>query len=163
MANVLNNYPQTAITSADYFDALQTFSHSQRRTNETGKVLPWIDENLNPFTGDWISRTLLIQRKSTPTERGKDYNHSTFCDLIITGLVGLRPRADQTVEVNPLVPEGKWDFFCLDRINYHGKSLTILWDKTGNKYGRGTGFKVYADGKQIASADKLGKLSGKLE
>jgi len=23
-------------------------------------------------------------------ERGKDYNHSTFCDLIITGLVGLR-------------------------------------------------------------------------
>jgi len=162
MANVLNNYRQTAITSADYFEALQTFSNSHRRKTEDGETIPWIDENLNPHTGDWISRTLLLQRKGKPMERGKDYNHSTFCDLVITGLVGLRPRADQVVEVNPLVPQGQWDYFCLDRISYHGKTLTILWDKTGKQYGRGKGFQVFADGKKIASAAKPGRLTGKL-
>jgi hypothetical protein len=67
-------------------------------------VVPWIDENLNPTNGDWIARTLLKQRGSEIPERGKDYNHSTYCDLVISGLVGLRPRADDIVEVNPLVP-----------------------------------------------------------
>lgn len=33
-----------------------------------------------------------------PKERGQDYNHSTCNDLIITGLVGLRPRIDDVVE-----------------------------------------------------------------
>jgi len=162
MANVLNNYKQTVVTKADYFETLQIYSNSHRRKLEDGKVVPWIDENLNPFTGDWISRTLLIQRNHKPAERGKDYNHSTFNDLIITGLVGLRPRADNVVEVNPLVPDGKWDYFCLDRIPYHGKSLTIIWDKTGEKYGKGAGLRVLADGKVIASGAKLTKIEGKL-
>jgi hypothetical protein len=34
-------------------------------------------------------------------EREKDYNHSTLCDLVISGLIGLRPRADNIIEVNP--------------------------------------------------------------
>ena len=33
-------------------------------------------------------------------ERSRYYNHSTFNDLIITGLIGLRPRLDNTIEVN---------------------------------------------------------------
>jgi len=38
----------------------------------------------------------------------KDYNHSTFCDLLISGLAGLRARSDGTIEVNPLARES-WD------------------------------------------------------
>ena len=34
-------------------------------------------------------------------EKSRYYNHSTFNDLIITGLIGLRPREDNTIEVNP--------------------------------------------------------------
>ena len=79
-------------------------------------------------------------------ERGKDYNHSTFCDLVITGLVGLRPRSDDVLEINPLVPEGHWDFFCLDNILYHGKMLSIIWDKSGRKYDHGAGLTVLVDG-----------------
>jgi hypothetical protein len=95
-------------------------------------------------------------------ERGKDYNHSSFCDLIITGLVGLRPRADDVVEVNPLVPEGEWDWFCLDQVSYHGRILTILWDKTGKKYGKGKGLRVFAEGREIAQSDTLGRVTGSL-
>lgn len=169
MANLLNHYRQDAVTRQDYFDLLRIYAASHRLKRDDGTVVPWIDENLNPFTGDWISRTRLKSWKNGTwdagkggPERGKDYNHSTFCDLVISGLIGLRPRADQTVEVNPLVPEGKWDWFCLDNVAYHGRTLTILYDRTGAKYGRGQGLRVLADGKEIAASAKLEHLVGEL-
>ena len=49
----------------------------------------WIDEDMDPFTGDWTARTLLKADNWNPgrggLERGKDYNHSTFCDLVLSG------------------------------------------------------------------------------
>ena len=109
-------------------------------------MVPWIDENLNPFTGDWLARTRLRTWEDGRTwdagkggkERGKDYNHSTYCDLVINGLIGLRPRADAVVELRPLIPAGTWDYFCLDQVRYHGRWLTVLFDKTGRRYGRAT-------------------------
>jgi len=131
------------------------------------KQVPWIDENINPNTGDWISRTRLKDWNWRPSkggkERGKDYNHSTYNDLIITGLVGLRPRADNVVEVNPLLPDGTWDYFCLDNLLYHGRILTILWDKTGKKYGKGKGLIVLAEGKEIAKSPTLSRVTGELK
>jgi len=59
-------------------------------------------------------------------ERSRYYNHSAFNDLIITGLIGLRPRADDIVEINPLVPAGKWKWFCLDNLLYHKKSSLLF-------------------------------------
>ncbi len=95
-------------------------------------------------------------------ERSRYYNHSTFNDLIISGLVGVRPRADNVVEVNPLLPENKWDWFCLDNVLYHGKILTIIWDEDGMKYKKGKGLSVWVNGKKIASSATLGKVTGKL-
>jgi hypothetical protein len=40
--------------------------------------------------------------------------------------------------------------------------LTILWDKTGQRYGKGKGLRVFADGKGIASSPKIGRLTGHL-
>jgi len=167
LANVLNNYPQDVVGKADFFETLRIYTQSHRLKREDGRIVPWIDENLNPFTGDWIARTRLKGGKDGAwdpgkggKERGKDYNHSSYCDLIITGLVGLRPRADEVVEVNPLVPADTWEWFCLDNVLYHGRILTILWDKTGAKYNKGKGLRVFADGKEIASADSLGRVRG---
>lgn len=169
LANVLNNYRQDAVSKADYFKTLKIYTASHCLKREDGRTVPWIDENLNPRTGDWIARTRLKSWKNGTwdprkggKERGKDYNHSSYCDLIITGLVGLRPRADDTVVVNPLLPEGTWEYFCLDNVPYHGRILTILWDKTGRKYGRGKGLRVLADGKEIAKSDTLARITGKL-
>jgi hypothetical protein len=91
-------------------------------------------------------------------ERSRYYNHSTFNDLIITGVVGLRPRLDGTVEVNPLLPAGKWNYFCLDGILYHGHSLTILWDKSGTRYNQGRGLRVLVDGREVGHSDTLTRL-----
>jgi len=165
LANLLNNYNQNVIGKEEYFKTLQSYTNSHKLEREDGKIVPWIDENLNPFNGDWISRTRLKSWDNGTwsvekggKERGKDYNHSTYNDLIITGLMGLRPRSDDIVEINPLIPEEKWDYFCLDNVLYHGKILTIVWDKTGEKYNRGKGFMVYVDNKLRTHTDNIEKV-----
>jgi hypothetical protein len=169
LANLLNNEPNPYISNKHYFDLLKIYSNSHRRKNNTGEILPWIDENLNPFTGDWISRTRLKSWHNNTwslskggIERGKDYNHSTFCDLIISGLIGIRPQDDQTLIINPLLPENSWDYFCLDNILVHNLIITVLYDKNGDRYKRGTGLKVFVDGKEVASSPIIERLTVKL-
>ena len=115
---------------------------------------PYIGEYQDEVTGYWLKGD---------QERSRYYNHSTFNDLIISGLIGLRPRADWILEVNPLLPDGKWDWFCLDNVPYHGKIITIVWDRTGEKYKRGKGFYVMVNGKVVARADNLTKLTYKMQ
>ena len=169
LGNLLNNYKQDTISKSDYFETLKIYTKSHRLKREDGRVVCWIDENLNPHTGDWIARTRLKTWKNGTwdkgkggKERGKDYNHSGYCDLIISGLVGLRPRPDDIVEVNPLVPADMWDWFCLDNILYHGRIITIVWDKTSRKYNKGKGLRVFSNGKQIAQSDNLAQVTGQL-
>ena len=169
MANVLNNYEQDAIGRKDYYETLKIYTKCHRLKREDGSIVSWIDENLNPYTGDWIARTRLKTWKSGTwdkgkggKERGKDYNHSSYCDLIISGLIGLQPRADDNVEVNPLLPDGTWDWFCLDNVLYHGRIITILWDKKGTRYNKGKGLRVFADGKEIVQSDSITHVTSHL-
>lgn len=169
MANLLQQSTQAYVTRNDYLSLVHQYAASHQRRREDGQVVPWIDENLNPFTGDWISRTRLKSwdkggwsAEKGGKERGKDYNHSTFCDLIISGLLGLRPSAGDTLVVNPLLPAKAWDYFCLDNVSYHGSILTLMYDRTGKRYGRRRGFSVYQNGRLIANAPALQKLTIKL-
>jgi hypothetical protein len=61
-----------------------------------------------------------------------------------------------------LLPAGTWDWFCLDAIPYHGRLLTILYDKTGTRYGMGAGLRLLADGKELAARETLGRLTATL-
>jgi len=110
---------------------------------------PYIGEYLDGKTGYWLKGD---------QERSRYYNHSTFNDLIITGLVGLRPRCDDILEISPLLPEGKWDWFCIDHLKYHDRELTILWDKDGTRYNRGKGFFVLVDGKIRGQSNRIEKI-----
>jgi hypothetical protein len=144
LANFVCNYNQSVVNSRDYFKAFLTYVDSQHAEGR-----PYVGEYLDEVTGDWINRT----------NRSAYYNHSTFADLLITGVAGLRPRADDIIEIHPLLPEDTWDWFCLDGVKYHGRTLTILWDSNGKRYHRGTGLTILADGKEIARAGKLTKLT----
>jgi hypothetical protein len=165
MASLLNSQNQAFVSVGNWFELFGIFAHSHYLTGENGLKVPWIDENLNPFTGDWIARTRLKTWNSGAwpeekggTERGKDYNHSTFCDLVITGLAGIRPEEGDCLTVNPLVPAGEWDYFCLDGVSYHGHRLTVLYDLTGKHYGRGYGLHVFVDGRPAGSRPDLGAV-----
>jgi hypothetical protein len=149
LANMLRHYPQSHITRQHYFQALQTYVKSQHREGR-----PYIGEYLDETTGEWL-------KGDNP--RSRDYNHSTFCDLIITGLVGVVPSADETIEINPLLPPGEWDWFCLDQLPYHGKMLTILWDRDGAHFSRGRGLRIYVNEKLVAESPELARLKTGLE
>jgi hypothetical protein len=105
-------------------------------------------------SGEWLK---------PDTKHSRYYNHSTYCDLVIAGLVGIVPHEDDVVEINPLLPTGTWDWFCLDKVPYHGKLLSIVWDRTGEKYNKGKGLRIFANGKEIGHADDLSQLQVKLQ
>lgn len=128
-------------------------------------VICWIDENLNPYTGDWLSRTRLQSWKNNTwdeskggVERGKDYNHSSFCNLIISGLMGVCPQENGDVVIDPLIPEGYWDYFCLANVYCNGNFISVIYDKTGKKYGLGNGFMIYVNDKRVAHSSDVEKV-----
>lgn len=144
MANLLNNYRQSEVSNRTYFDLLTGYARSQQKNGR-----PWIAEDLDAETGAWI----------VDLPRSVCYNHSGFADLIVTGLVGLRPRPDSKVEVRPLVPAGEWPWFCLDAVPYHGHSLTVLWDADGRHYSHGAGLTLFVDGTRAAHRNDLGEIN----
>lgn len=154
LARTIHRYGECGgATKKTYFETLLTYSKSHRRANENGQTVCWIDENLHPFTGDWISRTMLFARNDKYRERGKDYNHSSFCDLVISGLIGVQPQMNGNIVILPLIPEGEWDWFALSRIPCAGKELSIIYDRTGQHYGCKPGMTIYLNGKKVAHTD----------
>jgi hypothetical protein len=147
MANLLNDYSQDVVHAEDYVRLLEQYAH-QHYLN--GKLN--LQEDYNPDTGNVI----------VGLPRSNHYNHSGFADLVISGLAGLRPRPDNTLEVNPLVPadadtaEGI-AYFCLENVPYHGQLITILYDCDGKHYGMGAGLSVYINGEQAVAPSALGK------
>ena len=145
------------VRAEDFAALLAQYARQQRLTRDDGRTVPWIDENIEPFTGEWVARKVLAERRkadpkrSKYVERGKDYNHSTFCDLVIAGLCGFVPQKDGAVVIRPLAPAA-WDWWCVDGIRYHGHDMAVLFDRTGQRYKRGKGLIVLKDGEAIPFA-----------
>ena len=148
LATLLQQYEQDVVSKADYLKLLTTFTTTHRKDGK-----PYLAEACHPDTGSFAGHDTY--------NHSEHYFHSSFTDLIITGLVGLRPRADDTVELFPLAPEA-WDYLALDRVPYRGRSLSVLWDRDGKRYGRGAGLRILADGKQVAASPRLERLTGEL-
>ena len=148
LANLLNDYPkQQVITTDDYIRLLKQYARLHYSNGQLD-----LQEDYNPNTGNVI----------VGLQRSHHYNHSGFNDLIITGLAGLRPRADDTLEVNPLIPADPHspnaiNYLCLENISYHGQSVTILYDRDGKHYGKGAGLSIYVNGRQVVKPSPLGR------
>ena len=134
MANLLNGYTQSYVTKSDYFTLLANFAKSQFKNGE-----PYIAEALDPDD----TQGAPIWAYDAPGH-SEHYNHSGFVDPVITGLIGFHPRADDVVEVSPLVPAA-WSHFMLENVLYRGHYLTFVWDADGTHYKAGTGFSIYQD------------------
>lgn len=142
LANLLTNYTNHGkMTDKVFYDNMHKYAWSQQMNGH-----PYIGEYQDEKNGAWL-------KGDNP--RSTFYDHSSYADLIINDLIGIKPRADQVLEVYPLVPQGQWGWFMLDKVTYHGHNITIVWDKTGTKYGAGKGMCIYADGKKISHSDVL--------
>ena len=144
MANLLNEYHQTVVTRRDYYQLLRRYTLDQRKEGR-----PYIAEAADPVTGSWEGHDTYYH--------SEHYFHSGYVDLVISGLVGLRPRADDSLEVNPLTPE-EWDWFALDNVAYHGRQVSIFWDRDGSRYHHGAGLSIYVDGRRVGHAPGATRL-----
>ncbi|CRG84583.1 hypothetical protein PISL3812_01848 [Talaromyces islandicus] len=143
--NVLNDYPpQQHINASDYITLLQQYAATQFKNGQ-----PYVAEAHDSDTDSWIYDT---------EDHSEDYNHSTFVDNVIAGLIGLRAQPNDTVIVNPLAPSS-WDHFALENVAYHGHNVTILWDSSGSSYSQGQGLQVYVDGQLRGNRTTIGSLT----
>ncbi|MFE6487862.1 discoidin domain-containing protein [Streptomyces sp. NPDC057757] len=135
LANLLIDYPvQSHVDSADYYAVLRAYALSHRKDGK-----PYVAEAHHPDEDRWIYDS---------RGHSEDYNHSTFNDLVLSGLFGVRSQPDATVTIAPLVPRD-WDHFAVENLPYHGHNLSVLFDSSGRYYGHGAGLTVWLDGRQI--------------
>lgn len=120
---------------ADWFSAFRRYALSHRQTLADGRRVPWIDECQDPFTGNWIAY------KRWQSVGGRAYNHSTFCDLVISGLVGLRIAADGSCVADPLIPDD-WNWFRLSNVPVHDRMVTVTFDRDGRRFGGRKGLEI---------------------
>ncbi|WP_197414153.1 MGH1-like glycoside hydrolase domain-containing protein [Terracidiphilus gabretensis] len=150
LANLLNDYHQNIITSGDYLRLLRQYTHQHFLSPDH----PDLQEDYNPDTG----------RPIVGLPRSHHYNHSTYIDLILSGLVGIRPRVDNVLELNPLIPSDEDSagrpirYFLLDNLIYHGHAVTIIYDQTGAHYHATRGLSVIVDGKLAARSSSLKRI-----
>lgn len=154
-----------ALDSDQLWALLKQYAHAHTHghaTNASAWELPglgraWIGEALHPDEGYWLVRRLLYAnpKRSQQRNRGARYNHSTFCDLVLQFL-GLRPRADGRLAVQPLLPPRsavRW--FAVDGVRARGRDVCVVYDRDGVRYGLGPGLHVLLEGIPVASG-KLG-------
>lgn len=130
---------------AEYAQLLHQYAVSHRLCGEDGRWQMWIDEDMNPYTGDWIARTELKADQWKPErggyERGKDYNHSTYCDLVLSGLLGIGVDGTGSLTVEPLIPDS-WMYFRVEGVWHGGERYAVIYDRDGSHYGCGVGLKI---------------------
>jgi hypothetical protein len=119
-----------------FFRLLNQYAKSHRLEHDSDSPY-WIDEVMHPYTGDWISRSRLKEWSDNKSwdkgkggkERGKDYNHSTFCDLVISGLFGIKIDKDD-IYAEPRFPS-EWEYAFLYHIPFATKLYTVKYTKHG--------------------------------
>lgn len=145
LANLLDDYPaQSTVTSADYASALHTYASTQMRNG-----VPYVAEAHDPDRPSWIYDAY---------DHSEDYNHSTYDDLVLSGLLGLRPSTTSHLDIRPLVLSD-WDHYLVENVPYHGHQVTVLWDRDGSHYHQGAGLRVYVDGALSRTSPTLAPLS----
>ena len=145
LANLLIDYPaQSVITRTDYINLLHGYAATQFRNGT-----PYVAEAHDPDSPTWVYDSL---------DHSEDYNHSTFNDNVISGLIGLRGQPGDDLVISPLAP-ATWDYFALENTPYHGHNVTVLWDRTGARYGHGVGLRVFVDGALAAARPTLSPVT----
>lgn len=153
LANFLDHYPNGTATGivnrSDYTRILQQYARLHYNP-ERGNILD-LEEGYYPDTGFPI----------VGLNRSLHYFHSGFVDSILSGFVGIRPSAEDVLEVNPAAEASAISYFRADAIIYHGHEIAVQWDVDGSRYGS-AGLKIEVDGTEVASSPTLSRLSVKL-
>lgn len=142
MGNFLQNYTQNIVSNSDYVKQLRLFTQQHILPDGTINLV----ENYEPNKGGPIVFFYWSNH----------YNHSSYNDLVISGLCGIQPSASNRLTIHPLI-DSSIKYFCISDLQYHGHSLSVVYDKEGTKYKFGKGLTVLVDGKIVISASEQSK------
>lgn len=134
----------SSTTAEQYFKTVSVYSTTQR--DSFGN--PFVAEAHYPEIDAWSAYT---------TNHSEHYDHSTYNDDVITGLLGLVPRSDNKLQVSPIIPE-KWAYFALENVGYHGHLITVLYDANGTRYDKDAGLSIFVDGNKIHNSASTSAL-----
>jgi hypothetical protein len=162
MANLLNNYDQGVVSKGDYLDALTVFSNSHYRRTFSGDVVSWLDENLDPFSGEWLSLRILEDwgwpEPKGGRERGKDYTTRLSTTSSLPGLQGSGRGTTAPWTSTPWFRRGNGVVSAW--ITLYSERGRSPFSTTGTEAAteRG-GLSVFVDGKLKGNSRELAKLS----
>ncbi|KAH9889636.1 Six-hairpin glycosidase-like protein [Xylariomycetidae sp. FL2044] len=135
----------TNLTAEQYYEYLSIYARTQQRDGH-----PYVAESHYPLQDAWSADS---------PNHSEHYAHSTNNDDVITGLFGIIPQLDDSLEISPIVPDN-WTYFALENLPYHGHLVTVLYDQDGTRYNAGAGLTVFVDGAQVHnSASKNASIS----
>ncbi|MDE1156642.1 MAG: discoidin domain-containing protein [Acidobacteriaceae bacterium] len=139
LANFLDDYPkQNFITATDYLSLLRQYT--RQHFYLPGKLD--LQEDYDPDQGGPI----------VGLQRSHHYEHSTYVDLILSGLLGIRPSSDNVLNIAPLLPVSGKNvprYFSLTGVLYHGHEVAMSYDQLGDHYHQGKGLTIFVDGKRV--------------
>lgn len=152
LSSVLRDYPTDAI-DAEWYKKLLYWNAWAHYQNGGDNRLPdqnefWSEGSADPQNigyRSWIHHTILGATNFT----------------VIEDAMGLRPRDDAKIELNPI--DIDWDHFTANNIRYRDRDLTVTWDEPGDgkrPYGDSVpeGYSVFLDGELAFTVDALGKV-----
>ncbi len=150
----LKHYNQDIVTRHHFMELMERYNQL-------------VYSGVNPFDRTWRPNAHEYYSKWEPYQSGSrpkpsdishDF-HSMFCSLVVEGVIGLTPRSDRLIEIDPAARD--WEYFLIDGLSYQGKSLTIVWDlPDGRPRYRGLpeGFSLFVDGKAAFTRPELGHV-----
>eukprot|EP00937_MAST-01D_sp_MAST-1D-sp2_P007048 g7048.t1 len=155
-----------ALNSSSYWSLLAAYARQHTRSravNDTAATpgAGHVFENLHADEDYWNNRARMYSGGSPQRNQGDDYFHSSFADIVISGLLGLRPQPGRRVVINPLVPPGT-AHFALDHVRYKNRMLALFFDADGSRYGRGAGLTLLVDGRVAAHSDTVQRLEAEV-
>jgi hypothetical protein len=150
----MKHYDQHIITPDHFMELMERYTALMY--SGVNPYDPLWRPNAHEYYSKWEPHQ--VSPRPKPSDISHDF-HSMYCSLVVEGVVGLTPRSDDRIELQPAAL--RWKYFMLDRLRYHGKDLTILWDEPDHNVrysGYPEGFSLYIDGKLAFTRDHLGHV-----
>lgn len=86
----------------------------------------WLDEDLDPDTGGWLTRDWRRLNDVDRASIGRDYQHSTFADLVLSGLLGISVD-DAGLSITPLAAASALGWFEVHGLMLAGIEVDLEW------------------------------------
>ncbi|HKE63555.1 MAG TPA: LamG-like jellyroll fold domain-containing protein [Micromonosporaceae bacterium] len=148
-STALRDYPSPYITPDMYRQMIEWLSWNEDINGDNR-----FPDN-NEFFFNWNPTTQTFGRSGIHHDVLGSFNWMMFQDV-----AGLQPRLDGTVELWPI--DMGYDHFTVNNLNYHGKNLTIVWQKPGGTTyypAAPAGYSLYVDGERVATVDDLAHIT----